>query len=611
MTDIAELSFRIVTDGLKQGQQELANTAVAARKLEVAESNLAVSTRKLDDINKKLAASTDIVERENLQAAKAAISLRQAQSVQSIAAQKAALATDAVGMASDKAAKASGGFAYKAKQTSMQLSQVASQGAVTGNYLQALAIQLPDLALSFGALGVLVGAAAGSLGVYLVNSLNAASKESGKTSEEIDSLAESFDKLSNAERSAASVKVLSDISDRSAAIMKLKGDYETAVFQVEANTRALERGRITTLEYAAAEKELMASAAILRGELSTAERLLKERKQLLEDLRSGTRRSADEIKNISDKLQDEYDQLTMNNAQLLERDLNQVKATDGEKKAAQAILEKVDALKAEKEAKDKLDQLASGITNVESQLDPNVAVINAAERRLAIIDAANAQDLDNQAKYDALRVSNAQKLSDDLVAIEKRTAEQNSKLLSGQQQATLGATGQFFGNLADIAQAGGEDQFQEYKNLASAQAAISASLAVLSVMGDPLLPTFAKIPLAVSIGALAAVQIAQIQGQEYTSSRASGGQAKGRVLVGENGPEVLNLGSQTGYVSPTTSLDKSNNSNTTVLNISAGVQGTVRSEILSLMPLIMQASVNAAAQSARNGGTMAKAVGLR
>ncbi|MBU0642406.1 MAG: hypothetical protein KJ731_01885, partial [Alphaproteobacteria bacterium] len=46
------------------------------------------------------------------------------------------------------------------RNASMQLSQVAQQGAVTGNYLQALAIQLPDLALGFGTVGIMAGALA-------------------------------------------------------------------------------------------------------------------------------------------------------------------------------------------------------------------------------------------------------------------------------------------------------------------------------------------------------------------------------------------------------------------------------------------------------------------
>lgn len=49
------------------------------------------------------------------------------------------------------------------RMASLQLSQVAQQGAATGNYLQALAIQLPDLALGFGTIGIAAGVVAGAL----------------------------------------------------------------------------------------------------------------------------------------------------------------------------------------------------------------------------------------------------------------------------------------------------------------------------------------------------------------------------------------------------------------------------------------------------------------
>lgn len=49
------------------------------------------------------------------------------------------------------------------RQTSMQLSQVAQQASATGDWLQAVAIQLPDLALGLGPIGILAGAAAGAV----------------------------------------------------------------------------------------------------------------------------------------------------------------------------------------------------------------------------------------------------------------------------------------------------------------------------------------------------------------------------------------------------------------------------------------------------------------
>ena len=60
------------------------------------------------------------------------------------------------------------------RMMAMQLSQVAQQGSVTGNYLQALAVQLPDLALGLGTVGILAGAAAGALLPLAMNMFGAA-----------------------------------------------------------------------------------------------------------------------------------------------------------------------------------------------------------------------------------------------------------------------------------------------------------------------------------------------------------------------------------------------------------------------------------------------------
>ncbi|MCL6653476.1 hypothetical protein A6R70_14380 [Agrobacterium rubi] len=67
------------------------------------------------------------------------------------------------------------------RMTSMQLSQVAQQASVTGDWLQAIAIQLPDLALGLGPIGILAGAAAGALLPLAANLLTAQGEASGLT----------------------------------------------------------------------------------------------------------------------------------------------------------------------------------------------------------------------------------------------------------------------------------------------------------------------------------------------------------------------------------------------------------------------------------------------
>lgn len=67
--------------------------------------------------------------------------------------------TGSVKGVSTEAVKSSAGL----RNFALQLGQVGQQGAVTGNYIQALAVQLPDMALGFGTAGALIGVAAAAL----------------------------------------------------------------------------------------------------------------------------------------------------------------------------------------------------------------------------------------------------------------------------------------------------------------------------------------------------------------------------------------------------------------------------------------------------------------
>jgi hypothetical protein len=66
-----------------------------------------------------------------------------------------------------------GGSGGGLRQASMQLSQVAQQTMATGNFVQALSIQLPDLMLGFGTFGIAAGVAAGALLPLIANMVGA------------------------------------------------------------------------------------------------------------------------------------------------------------------------------------------------------------------------------------------------------------------------------------------------------------------------------------------------------------------------------------------------------------------------------------------------------
>ncbi|MFC3118907.1 hypothetical protein ACFOHS_14625 [Jhaorihella thermophila] len=62
------------------------------------------------------------------------------------------------------------------RNVGLQLSQVAQQGAVTGDYFRALTVQMPDLLLGFGGLGIAIGAAAAVLGPFVIDLFEAADR---------------------------------------------------------------------------------------------------------------------------------------------------------------------------------------------------------------------------------------------------------------------------------------------------------------------------------------------------------------------------------------------------------------------------------------------------
>lgn len=72
-------------------------------------------------------------------------------------------------------AAASRAASYGLRNVALQLGQVAQQGAATGQYMQAMAIQLPDLLLGFGTFGAVAGVAAGALAPFIANLLGAES----------------------------------------------------------------------------------------------------------------------------------------------------------------------------------------------------------------------------------------------------------------------------------------------------------------------------------------------------------------------------------------------------------------------------------------------------
>lgn len=102
-----------------------------------------------------------------------------------------------------QANKAASSFANGGlRQIGMQLSQVAQQGAVTGDYFRALTVQAADIGLAFGAVGIGIGAAISVLGPMAAGLLDAG-ESAEDAADKIKELSDAINRLEAANGAAS------------------------------------------------------------------------------------------------------------------------------------------------------------------------------------------------------------------------------------------------------------------------------------------------------------------------------------------------------------------------------------------------------------------------
>lgn len=459
------------------------------------------------------------------------------------------------------------GFGNNARQMSMQLSQVAQQGSVTGNFLQALAIQLPDLALGFGTLGILIGAAAGALAVFFINSAKKAEQASDDLKESIDGLVGSYEDLGHAQRELLRFQIAEETKNLTKENTLLASETKLLVTQYDSLTRSYERGSIGVVEYN--EK----TAAITNT--------LRENKAAIE-ANNQTIKDRNDVLNESVRKEEELEEAIKRSDEAR----NAIGSREDERLASQ------------------LAQQESLTASLRTQTEK---IRDAAEEEKAILANSYSENIIDLQEYREARSRIDSKFSAASIALAERDQAQRNQILSAGQQAGLGIIGAQMGQMAALFKEGGKASFEEYKIFATGQAIISAALAVNNALAVPIIGP----ALAVTAGVLGAAQVAVIQNQQYQGARAMGGQveAGGRFLVGENGPEVLQLGSQGGAITPNHALGAGGGANVTmVMNVQAGV---TKAEVLSIQPLMIRGAINAVKAEMNKGGTMSQAIKRR
>jgi len=295
-------------------------------------------------------------------------------------------------------------------------------------------------------------------------------------------------------------------------------------------------------------------AKLAREAAADQVRIAQEKQDAIALVNENARSNA--VKAIVNQLQNETAALKLSDRALLQRELRIADATAGEQAFALASFDTAQALRNEaaalKEAAIAQKQQESALASIRGQLDPGQAEFTRYADQLDMIDSFNI----SAGEKEALREESFRQHQERMIQISQEGSDatiepqmQGLKLFTDYQQTALSTVGQIFGNMADIAEKGGEKQFSTWKAMATAQAVVSTALAISNALASA--PPPFNFALAATVGALGAVQVAQIQGTEYQGARAMGGSVTGgnSYLVGENGPEVVTMGGS-GVVTP-------------------------------------------------------------
>lgn len=252
------------------------------------------------------------------------------------------------------------------KQIGMQLSQVAQQGAATGNYFQALTIQAADIGLAFGGIGIAVGTALTFLGPFIGN-LIAGGDAASDAADKMDLLADAMARMQRAQSDAARGGIdLSDAYGEMAARARQLFDIERQIAEI----RAREAQRTATRSVA---QELGIGGVLgLEGDdIRFAEATMKALRTEIDRLNSsGTQVSDEALRSLNNRiveLQDKADALrsVVRNFDDLAGALG---ITEGEAREVAARFAEIEALEGAQAQADAMIALAAYINDVSGNL---------------------------------------------------------------------------------------------------------------------------------------------------------------------------------------------------------------------------------------------------
>lgn len=464
---------------------------------------------------------------------------------------KAQVATKRLAAESQGLARASRFSSNGLRNTSMQLSQVAQQASATGNWVQALAIQLPDLALAFGPVGIAVGAVAGGLLSY-ISSAQDAEDESKTLIERVDGLGVEYDDLNDSiretlrlEKARAQLEIENQLAEQ-------REQLRLAEQRVRSYNNALNATGQAGARFGGAVdsdklQDASENAIELGGEIGFLELQLDETTKRYDEYINGTETAAEETANQAEKLESyvkaiesQAGAIGKSGVELAIYEANLLGAGKEERKAIRRAYEQIEAEKLRQEELKRTQEIARSMKVTEAD-DPLLQRIEAEKRGQEIL-------LQQQKDY-----------------VTAREALDQNMLSSA--SSTAGNLAAVVGDLAGKQSAAYQAAFLAQQGFAIASAIVNTQMAAAAALAPPPigLGPVAGAPYAAYIEGLGAANVAIIAAQtvaglagatsETDGARMHGGSvsAGGTYLVGEDGPEAVTFG-QGGVVTPSSVL---------------------------------------------------------
>lgn len=471
---------------------------------------------------------------------------------------------------------------YQAALASMAgVSRVAA--AATGVLSGSVAAFNAALALIGGPAGAAFLAAAAI--VYYYTTAETAEETTKRLSGEVDTLSESFRGLNAAQRQVAISKLNTEMDAVRQKMIAANSEIE----RLSKNTKSVKIGEmgLNEIKISNLKKEVDGYSESLNNLSMQQQALFKSGLPNITNSTDEVKKSgiviSDEVKKITDSLMDERKQLTMTadgfeeyalrkelasknaSKQVIESAVAELKALQA-LRAETALMEQVDADTQTQKLKVQTDYEQTGQQITADLETPAQKAERELAERLEVIRLYNNLETIEEAEKTAIGIEAHKAYTKQIADIDKDLADKRKQ----QNMTTLSSMGDFFGNMADISKEGGKKSFDTWKVMASAQAGISAALAIINTMASVPFPY--NVIASAGVGALAAVQVAKINSQQYGGGKLYGGSVQSGTMypVNENGaPELFQSGNKQ-YLMPNSRGEVISNKDATSSGASSG-----------------------------------------